>query len=117
KDAQKLLQDIIKNKRFQPRAAIGFWPAMADGDDVRVLSDEVNWDEIARLHFLRQQRRSDQNNDYLCLADFVAPDRVDYIGGFVVTAGGEVEEYAAHFEKAHDDYSPIMVKPLGDRFA
>jgi 5-methyltetrahydrofolate--homocysteine methyltransferase len=54
------------------------------------------------------------------LADFVAPresGRVDYIGAFAVTAGTEVHQVAAEFERRHDDYLSIMTKALGDRFA
>ena len=42
---------------------------------------------------------------------------MDYIGGFVVTAGDQVDKYADSFKKKHDDYSSIMVKALGDRTA
>ena len=55
-----------------------------------------------------------------CLADFVAPKAAgqkDHLGGFVVTAGPEVEEIAAKYEADHDDYTSIMIKALGDRIA
>jgi 5-methyltetrahydrofolate--homocysteine methyltransferase len=55
----------------------------------------------------------------LCLSDFIAPkDRgvTDYLGGFAVVCHG-VEAFAKEFEDAGDDYSSIMVKALGDRFA
>ena len=54
------------------------------------------------------------------LADFVAPrecGRIDHVGAFAVTAGAEVSEVAADFERRHDDYLSIMTKALGDRFA
>lgn len=54
------------------------------------------------------------------MADYVAPKesgRVDYIGGFAVTAGHGVEEFAKEFENNQDDYNSIMAKALGDRFA
>jgi 5-methyltetrahydrofolate--homocysteine methyltransferase len=54
------------------------------------------------------------------LADFVAPrecGRIDHMGAFAVTAGDEVHEVAADFERRHDDYLSIMTKALGDRFA
>jgi 5-methyltetrahydrofolate--homocysteine methyltransferase len=54
------------------------------------------------------------------LADNIAPKasgRMDYFGGFVVTAGQEVEDYAATFRDAGDDYSAIIVQALGDRLA
>ncbi len=43
--------------------------------------------------------------------------KLDFIGAFAVCAGDGVEKLAEKFEKDHDDYSAIMVKALGDRFA
>src|SRR5690606_31049604 len=57
---------------------------------------------------------------YLSLSDYVAPrssDVIDYMGAFVVTAGREVEDYAAHFKKKGDDYVSILIQSLADRFA
>ena len=42
---------------------------------------------------------------------------MDYIGGFVVTAGIGIEEHVQRFEANHDDYSSIMLKALADRLA
>jgi len=56
----------------------------------------------------------------LCLADYVAPrdsGLPDWIGAFAVTAGFGVDELAAEFERAHDDYSAILAKALADRLA
>ncbi|MEO0059485.1 MAG: methionine synthase, partial [Bacteroidota bacterium] len=41
----------------------------------------------------------------------------DYVGCFCVTTGFGVDEKAAEFEKNLDDYSSILIKALGDRFA
>ncbi|HSC36090.1 MAG TPA: methionine synthase [Thermodesulfobacteriota bacterium] len=119
-DAQKLLKRIISEKRFRPKAVLGFWPAARKGDDVEVYSDSSHKQSIAAFHFLRQQKDRGENEKYLCLADFVAPaesGREDYLGGFVVTAGEGVEQYADFFKEKHDDYSAIMVQALGDRIA
>jgi 5-methyltetrahydrofolate--homocysteine methyltransferase len=40
----------------------------------------------------------------------------DYIGGFAVTVHG-VESFAHRYEVRHDDYTSIMAKVIGDRFA
>ncbi|MEF9603486.1 hypothetical protein O4J55_14475 [Paracoccus sp. PXZ] len=54
----------------------------------------------------------------VALADFVAPEgHRDYVGGFVVTAGGEEQQIADRFKAAHDDFSAILVQALADRFA
>jgi len=41
----------------------------------------------------------------------------DYFGAFAVTAGIGIEAHVARFERAHDDYSAIMLKALADRLA
>ncbi|HEX3036738.1 MAG TPA: methionine synthase, partial [Thermodesulfobacteriota bacterium] len=119
-DAQKLLKEIVTKKRFRARAVLGFWPANSVGDDVEVYTDESRKEVLGTLRFLRQQREKEGAGNYYCLADFVAPKdsgRADYIGGFAVTAGYEVEEFAETFKAKNDDYSSIIVKALGDRFA
>ena len=120
KDAQVMLKDIIANKRFRPRAVVGFWPAASVGDDVEVYTDEGRQQKLATLHFLRQQKVKQDSDDYLSLADFVAPVSVpqrDYIGAFAVTTGPEADTYADAFKDRGDDYSSIMAKALADRFA
>jgi 5-methyltetrahydrofolate--homocysteine methyltransferase len=119
-DAKEMLAEIVKHQIYVPKAVLGIWPAASDGDDVAVFAPERPQQSIGTLHFLRQQRRKDEGNGFLCLSDFICPkelQRPDYIGGFVVTAGGEVEEYARHWESKHDDYRSIMAKALGDRLA
>ncbi len=119
-DAKRFVEDIVKNKRFGVRAIIGFWPANSVGDDIEVYKDELRDEVLGVFHFLRQQRRKEGEEVYLCLADFVAPKESgyrDYLGGFVVTAGNEVEELASFYKSKHDDYSAIMIKAIGDRFA
>jgi 5-methyltetrahydrofolate--homocysteine methyltransferase len=59
----------------------------------------------------------DNTRPNYALSDFVAPEGDDWIGGFCVTAGPEVDAIAADFAKKGDDYSSIMVKALADRFA
>ena len=44
-------------------------------------------------------------------------NRKTILGAFAVCAGEGVENLAKEFEKDNDDYSAIMVKALGDRFA
>ncbi|MDR2673665.1 MAG: dihydropteroate synthase, partial [Opitutaceae bacterium] len=73
-----------------------------------------------RLHHLRQQFERPEGGHNLCLADYIAPrasGRIDYIGGFTVTAGDGVEKLAAEFKRAGDDYNAIMTQALGDRIA
>ena len=118
KDAQAMLQRIIGENWFGPRAVVGFWPANRDGDDIQLFKDADRKDRLATFHTLRQQTSKRRDSPNLALADFVAPDGVaDWVGGFTVTAGPEEIAIAQEFEKNGDDYSAIMVKALADRFA
>ena len=118
-DAQDMLKRVIDEKWFRPRAVVGFWPANAVGDDIRLFTDDDRSETLATLHTLRQQtaKRGDRRN--VALSDFVAPEGSvpDYVGGFVVTAGLEEVAIAEAFEGNNDDYSAILVKALADRFA
>ncbi|HWL15954.1 MAG TPA: vitamin B12 dependent-methionine synthase activation domain-containing protein, partial [Opitutus sp.] len=119
-DAQKLLARIIAEKRYTAKAVIGFWPANAVGDDIEVYADESRSRVLTRFHQLRQQMEKPADQFNHCLADYIAPKdsgRLDYIGGFAVTAGHGVEALALEFKAAHDDYSAIMAQALGDRLA
>ncbi len=118
-DAQDMLKKIIDEKWFTPRAVVGFWPANAVGDDIRLFTGEDRNETLAMMHTLRQQtaKRGDRPN--LALSDFVVPEGkgADYLGGFVVTAGPEEIEIADRLDAANDNYGSIMVKALADRFA
>ncbi|PSJ64405.1 methionine synthase [Mesorhizobium ephedrae] len=119
-DAQAMLKKIIDEKWFAPKAVIGFWPANAVGDDVRLFTDEGRAQDLATFFTLRQQLQKRDGKANVALSDFVAPlasGKPDYVGGFVVTAGIEEVAIAERFERANDDYSSILVKALADRFA
>jgi len=137
-EAQTMLTRIVQENRFTAKAVIGFWPANAVGDSVEVydprrsgfIPDIRNSDvgdkprptlvPLKTFHFLRQQNEKPTGQFQHCLADFIAPKdsgRIDYLGGFAVTSGHGVEEFAKEFEAQHDDYSAIMAKALGDRLA
>ncbi|WP_273690572.1 methionine synthase [Ketogulonicigenium vulgare] len=117
-DAQAMLQQIIDEKWFDPRAVVGFWPANAVGDDIVLFADETRSHILATMHTLRQQLPRRDGRPNIAMSDFVAPmGQAEYIGGFVVTAGFKELEIAARFEAANDDYNAIMVKALADRFA
>ena len=119
-DGKKMLDDIITNKRFTACAVAGFWPANSVGEDVEVYADEARSNTLARFHFLRQQRLKREGQVCRSLADNVASrdsERIDFFGGFALTMGDEVDEFAATFRDAGDDYSAIIVQSLGDRLA
>jgi 5-methyltetrahydrofolate--homocysteine methyltransferase len=112
-DANLLLNQIIAEKSLQANAVVGFWPANRQGDDVKLELDGTT----TTLHFLRQQNEKASGQQYNCLADFVAENTTDYMGGFAVTAGIGIEKLVAAFEADHDDYHSIMVKAIADRLA
>ncbi|SFM28899.1 methionine synthase (B12-dependent) [Bradyrhizobium sp. NFR13] len=119
-DAQKMLKQIVEEKWFTAKATIGFWPANAVGDDIRIYADDSRSTEIATLHTLRQQLEKREGRFNAALSDFIAPKASnvpDYIGGFVVTAGIGEDIIADRFKNANDDYSSILCKALADRLA
>jgi 5-methyltetrahydrofolate--homocysteine methyltransferase len=117
-EAQRLLAQIIEEKRFRLEAVFGVFPAHREGDDVVAFEADGSESALERFCFLRQQRDR-EGLPNLCLSDFVTTSNAqvtDHIGAFAVVCHG-VEEFAKTFERAHDDYQSIMVKALGDRFA
>ena len=119
-DALKVLETIVKERKFRVRGVCGFWPANRVGDDIELYADAERSSVIGKFHTLRQQNKKPAGQSNYALADFIAPrdsGRIDSIGGFAVTAGPEVGEYADSFQKNHDDYTSLLVKAIGDRFA
>ena len=119
-DAQAMLKRVVEERWFNPKAVIGFWPANAVGDDIRLYTGESRQETLATFHGLRQQLSKRDGKPNMCLSDFIAPEgmeRPDYVGAFVVTAGAEEERISEKFARDNDDYRSIMVKALADRFA
>jgi 5-methyltetrahydrofolate--homocysteine methyltransferase len=120
-DALRLLEDIITNHRVQPRAVTAIARAFADGDDIHIQHGHNGSTDTLTFHFLRQQARKERyDRPYVSLADFVPPEHADapgLLGGFALTAGHEIEDYAAHFRNKGDDYTAILIQALADRIA
>ena len=117
---RRVLGRMLKERRPVARGVYGFWPSNSDGDDIVVYKDDSRRAELARFHMLRQQDVIADARPNRSLADFVAPRATqapDYVGVFAVTAGLGADELAAEYERAHDDYSAIVVKALADRLA
>jgi 5-methyltetrahydrofolate--homocysteine methyltransferase len=120
KDALAMLDRMIAERWTQPRAALAFFPANAEGDDIVLFADEARSKRLTVVHTLRQQRKPSPGRPNLALADYIAPfdsGRQDWLGAFVVTAGAGIETKALECERANDDYGSILVKALGDRLA
>jgi 5-methyltetrahydrofolate--homocysteine methyltransferase len=120
RDAQTMLERILREKWLTANAVIGLYPANAVGDDIEIYADETRCEPAMVLHCLRQQTKKAADRYNFCLADFVAPKESglrDYLGAFAVTAGVGCDEQVRAFEASHDDYNAIMVKALADRLA
>lgn len=114
-DAKALLKKVVAENWLTAKAAVGFWPAKSNGDDVMV-TDGTNQVE---LHFLRQQAKKAAGQPNFSLADFICPaskNKADYIGAFAVTIHG-IEKHIKAFEDNLDDYNKIILQALADRFA
>ncbi len=120
-DAQAMLTRLVAENWLTASAVIGFWPANAIGDDIRVYADEARTTTRATLYSLRQQMaRATGSRAHVALADFVASRETglpDFVGGFAVTTGIGEEAVAARFDRANDDYSKILSQSLADRLA
>ncbi len=116
-DAQKMLQQIVAENWFTAKGLVGIFPANTVNDDDILLDCHG---EAATFLTLRQQSKKTAGAPNMALADFIAPQESgiqDYMGCFCVTTGFGVDEKAAEFEKALDDYHAIMTKALADRLA
>jgi len=117
-DAQRMIQNIVKQNLLVGHAVVGFFPANSKGDDVEVFADEKRDTPIATLFGLRQQ--AEKEGAYISFGDYIAPKssgKKDYIGLFAVTSGFGLEDVVEKFKLDHDEYSVIMVKALADRLA
>jgi len=119
-DAQELLDRIVEENLLKAKAVIGFYPANAYGNDVKLFEDENQSKEKAEFHFLRQQTKKRSGQPNSCLSDYIAPEETEiteYIGFFAVTAGLGIEPIIDEYKKANDDYNVILVKAVADRLA
>ncbi|HXE58576.1 MAG TPA: methionine synthase [Gemmatimonadales bacterium] len=120
RDAQALLDRMVRERLLTARGVVGLFPANAVGDDIELYADERRSRVLAVAHTLRQQMPRPAGRPHLALADFVAPREggvLDYVGAFAVTAGHGLDELVAGFERSHDDYGAILAKALADRLA
>ncbi|MEN6619439.1 MAG: methionine synthase [Rikenellaceae bacterium] len=120
-DAQNYLSEIIDKKLLTAKAIFGLYPAVSEGDDVIVFSENAQKEPKAVFRFLRNQELKEKGVPNLSLADFIAPASsgntaltIDHIGAFVVTAELDNEKFA-HYRD--DDYASIMIRILTDRLA
>ena len=119
-DAQAFLKKTIDGRWVRASGVCGLFPAARVGDDIEIYRDASRRETLMTWHNLRQQNQKPTGHANQCLADYVAPQDSgvpDWVGAFAVTAGLGMERKLAEFERAHDDYSAIMLKALADRLA
>ncbi len=117
-DAQKMLKQLLNENWLEAKGIVGIFPANSVDDDI-IIPNSFEGEAISFLT-LRQQSQKTAGAPNIALSDFIAPKssgKQDYFGCFCVTTGFGVDEKAKEFEEKLDDYSSIMVKALGDRFA
>lgn len=116
KDARDLLEQAVKENRYQARGVIGIFPANSapNHDDITVWTDESRTMPQATLLTQRQQLNA-QGRKRLALADFIAPEGVkDYIGAMAVSIHG-ARRWAQEWEARNDSYRALLVSSLADR--
>ena len=114
-EAQMYLKTIIDHKLLTAKGVFGLFPAVSDGDDVKVFSDKSKKKLKSVFRFLRNQETKEKGVPNLSLSDYIAPETsglVDNIGAFVVTVAIDNEALGKYKD---DDYATIMIRILSDR--
>ncbi len=110
-DAQEMLQKFIDLDAEYIKAVFGLYEAYSENDTIFI--------DGKPFPMLRQQKKTDKN-EYLCLADFVAPKtsgKKDYVGAFAVIGGAGADYLLRKYENEGDEYSALLMKSLLDRLA
>lgn len=114
-NAQAMIDKLIKEKLVTAKAVFKLSPAQRPSSDtVQVLDDQGHVTHT--FEHLRQQSDKASGKPNYSLADFISPEKTDYLGGFTVSLFG-AEALANDYKAKGDDYSAIMVQALCDRFA
>jgi 5-methyltetrahydrofolate--homocysteine methyltransferase len=94
----EMVNELVEKAKFnnwiQPAAIYQFFPAKANGNMISILDPEDHQKTLEVFDFPRQDRPP-----YLCLADYIKKDVVDYVGFFTVTAGPGIREIAETLKK------------------
>jgi len=116
-DAQAMLDQIIAEKWLSAKAVFSLLPVRREGDDAVAFDPKNESLTLGQFHFLRQQGKKGRGVPNRSLADYLHPEKQDYLGCFAVTAGLGMESKLAEFQEAGDDYNDILFKALADRLA
>ncbi|MBX7103340.1 MAG: methionine synthase [Gemmataceae bacterium] len=100
----RLKEMCLAENILRPASVIGFYPAVADGDDLKV-GDE-------RFTFPRQD-----HGEHLCLSDYHRPDAGDFVAMMAVTAGAEVSRRCWELKESGKYQDYLFLHGLGVEFA
>ena len=128
RDAQQMLEKIIRLRSLRIQMHAQILPAHAEGDDI-VITDANGTDHrLAMQRSLRDEPETKCLADYLlqkdALADGTPADETrvgdslpttDYVCPFVVSAGVGLKEMQEAYRADGDEYHAIMAKLLADR--
>lgn len=112
---QRYRQETLAGGKVRVRAAYGFFPAAAEGDDLVVYDPADATREVARFTFPRQAER-----ERLCLADYFVPadgGRRDVAGFTVVSVGDELLERSNALMRGGDYGEGYFLHGFGVRLA
>ena len=115
-----MLSKIHSESWLDYKGVVGIFPASSVDDDIEIYSDAARSKVSYIQRTIRQQTKKAQGIPSLALSDFIAPKnsgKKDFIGGFVVTSGLNIEKKVKEFENDHDDYNSILLKAMADRLA
>ena len=121
RDAVGLLERIVREKRLDANAVVGFWPANAvGGDDIAVWCDETRKDALATFRTLRQQMAKPEGGRMWPSPTSWRLPRPAWRISSALSASQQAtasRRSSSEFEAANDDYSAILAKALADRLA
>jgi 5-methyltetrahydrofolate--homocysteine methyltransferase len=113
-----LLREQVAKARaadlLHPKVVYGYFPANADGDDLVIWDDERAVTERTRFSFPRQQE-----DPYLCIADFFRPvgEEVDHVAFHIVTMGGQISDRTKELFDADRYTDYLLLHGLGVELA
>ena len=132
-DAQKMLTEIIAEKKLKGKGVFGLFPAntLENHDDIEVTVYPIKTSSKTKckgksaskkyiFRTLRQQLQRREGIPDYAISDFIAPKssgKQDYIGCFAVSTGFGTDEISDQYIENLDDYNSIMIKALADRLA
>ncbi len=120
---ERMKREALSGGQVRVRAAYGFWPAAAEGNDVVVFDPEDPARELERFDFPRQSDR-----ERLCLSDYLRPGAGsdsgsvatltrDYVGFLIVSVSDTLLERSQSMMKGGEYTEGYYLHGFGVRLA